>query len=251
MARARPPRLEDTRRDWTRLGAEDPLWAVLTMPGKRGGRWDVEEFLATGRTDVAYTLRWLAELGLPHHFERVLDFGCGVGRLSQALAHHADEVIGVDIAAPMLDRARELDRSQGRCRYVLNEAADLSQFPAGFVDLVYCALVLQHLPRPAIDRYLAEFIRVLRPGGVAVIQLATRPLWTVKGTIWRIVPFRLIGWGQRRLLGYPAAMRMTPVPDGDVAALARRHGAEIVARSMDPTYTEDWHNTRFVLRRTG
>jgi hypothetical protein len=44
---------EQVRADWTRLGAEDPLWAVLVADGKRGGRWDVEEFLALGRTDVA------------------------------------------------------------------------------------------------------------------------------------------------------------------------------------------------------
>jgi ubiquinone/menaquinone biosynthesis C-methylase UbiE len=163
--------LNDVRRDWTTLGAEDPLWAVLVQPGKRGGRWDVEEFLATGRADVEETVRWLGELDLPTRWERALDFGCGVGRLSQALAAHAEEVVAVDIAPPMLDAARRLDRSGGRIRFVLNDAADLSQFPDGHFDLVYSALVLQHLPRPVIDGYLAEFLRVLRPGGIAVVGL--------------------------------------------------------------------------------
>jgi SAM-dependent methyltransferase len=240
-------RLDDARQDWTRLGAEDPLWAVMTLPGKRGGRWEVEEFLGTGRVDVAATMAWLARLGLPDRFRRVLDFGCGVGRLSLALASHADQVIGVDIAMPMLETARRLDRA-GRCTFLLNDAADLRQFPDGHFDLVYCALVLQHLPRQAIDGYLSEFIRVLEPGGLAVIQVPTRPLWTVKGIIWRMAPYRLVSWAQRSILDYPAGMRMTAVPDRRIRAFAAGHDVEIVGRMSDPTYTEDWQNTRYVLR---
>ena len=240
---------DDVRRDWTRLGAEDPLWAVLLLPGKRGGRWNVDEFLATGRADVDHAVTWLDRLGLPTRFGRVLDFGCGVGRLSQALAEHADEVIGVDVAPTMLDTARTLDRSGGRCRFVLNETPDLRRFPDAHVDLVYCALVLQHLPRPAIDAYLGEFLRLLRPGGLAVVQLATAPLRTLKGAVWRVVPFPVIAAAQRWLLRYPAPMRMTAVPERDLAALVTAAGGEIVDRVPDPTYTEDWRCTRYVLRR--
>ncbi|HZN77596.1 MAG TPA: class I SAM-dependent methyltransferase [Micromonosporaceae bacterium] len=241
--------LDEVRRDWTKLGAEDPLWAVLVAPDKRGGHWAVDEFLATGRADVDEMIGWLTGLGLPVRWERALDFGCGVGRLSQALAGHADEVVGVDIASSMLDTARRLDRSDGVCRYVLNDSPDLGQFPDGHFDLVYTALVLQHLPRPAIDRYLAEFLRVLRPGGTAVVQVPTRPLWTVRGVIWRFAPYRLIAWGQRRVLGYPAPMRMTGVPDRAVTALVTAHGGEIVDRRDDLPYTPDWQCTRYVLRR--
>jgi SAM-dependent methyltransferase len=242
-------RLDDVRRDWTRLGAEDPLWAVLVEPARRGGRWTPEEFLATGRADVDATVRRLAGLGLPTRWGRVLDFGCGAGRLSQALARYADEVIGVDIAPSMVDMAGRLDRSGGRCRFVLNETADLRRFPDGDFDLVYSALVVQHLPRPAIEGYLAEFLRVLRPGGVAVVQVATSPLWTLRGTVWRLAPYPLIAWAQRRLLGYPAPMRMTAVTDRRMAASATVHGAEIVGRWPDPGLCPDWRCTRYVLRR--
>ncbi|HEY0636447.1 MAG TPA: class I SAM-dependent methyltransferase [Pseudonocardiaceae bacterium] len=241
--------LDDVRRDWTRLGAEDPLWAVMLLPGKQGGRWDVEEFLATGRADVEHTWAWLTRLGLPTRFGRVLDFGCGVGRLSQALAAHADEVVGVDISPTMLEQARRLDRSGGRCRFLLNDAPDLGLLAGASVDLVYSMLVLQHVPRAAVDAYLAEFLRVLRPGGLAVVQLATAPLWTAKGVAWRLLPFPVIAWAQRRLLRYPAPMRMTCVPDADVTALVARHGGAVLDRRPDPTYTEDWRATRYVIRR--
>ncbi|WP_405429074.1 class I SAM-dependent methyltransferase [Micromonospora sp. NBC_00617] len=241
--------LNDVRRDWTKLGAEDPLWAVLVQPGKRGGRWDVDEFLATGRADVEETATWLGQLGLPTRWERVLDFGCGAGRLSQGLAPHADEVVGVDIAPSMLETARQLDRSAGNIRFVLNDAPDLGQFPDGHFDLVYSALVLQHLPRPAIDRYLAEFLRVLRPGGIAVVGLPTEPARTAKALIWQVVPFRLISWAQRRLLGYPAPMSMTAVPDADMVRLVAAHGGHIVGQRPDLPYTEDWVCTRYAVRR--
>jgi SAM-dependent methyltransferase len=241
--------LDDVRRAWTRLGAEDPLWAVLVLPGKRGGRWEIDTFLATGRTDVAHTMSWLARMGLPTTYRRVLDFGCGVGRLSQALAQHADEVIGVDISPTMLDAARRLDRSDGRCRFELNDTADLAAFPDGHFDLVYCILVLQHLPRAAVDRYVAEFLRVMCPGGVAVLHVATAPLWTPKGLAWRLLPFPVIGWAQRRLLGYPAPMRMTAVPDRELVRLVDANRGVVVDGEPDPTYTEDWRATRYVLRR--
>lgn len=241
--------LNDVRRDWTKLGTEDPLWAVLVQPGKRGGRWDVEEFLATGRTDVEETTAQLRHLGLPTRWERVLDFGCGAGRLSQALAPHADEVVAVDIAPSMLETARQLNRSAGNIRFVLNDVPDLSQFPDGHFDLVYSALVLQHLPRPAIDRYLAEFLRVLRPGGIAVIGLPTGLARTAKGAIWRVAPFRLISWAQRNLLNYPAPMKMTVVPHDDIVRLTDAHGGDIVGQWPDLPYSEDWVCKRYAIRR--
>jgi SAM-dependent methyltransferase len=241
--------LNQTRRDWTALGAADPLWAVLVAPGKRGGRWDVDEFLATGRADVDETVRWLAGLGLPTRWRRALDFGCGVGRLSQALTAYADEVVGVDISPSMLAAARDLDRSEGTLRFVLNEAADLRQFPDASFDLVYSALVLQHLPRPAVYPYLAEFLRILRSDGIAVVQVPTRALRTPKGLIWRYAPDPWIRWAQRRVLGYPAPMRMTTVPARDLSRLVAAHGGMVVGQTTDRRYAADWRLTRFALRR--
>ncbi|MER7587883.1 class I SAM-dependent methyltransferase [Micromonospora sp. NPDC127501] len=243
--------LDDVRRDWTKLGAEDPLWAVLVEPGKRGGRWDVGEFLATGRADVEETSRQLRQLGMPTRWERVLDFGCGVGRLSQALAPHADEVVGVDIAPTMLEAARRLNRSAENIRFVLNDAPDLSQFPDGHFDLVYSALVLQHLPRPAIDHYLAEFLRVLRPGGTAIVGFPTEPAHTARGIVWHLAPSRLISWAQCHLLNYPAPMKMTVVPHADMVRLMAAHGGDIVGQWRDLLYSDDWVCTRYAVRRAG
>src|ERR1044072_2170139 len=105
---------DGVRRDWVRLGEEEPLWAGYVAAAKGGGRWGPQQFVETGRGDVAASAAWLTELGAGPRWSRVLDFGCGAGRLSQPLAEHADEVVGVDVPPPMLEVARKLDHT-GRC----------------------------------------------------------------------------------------------------------------------------------------
>ncbi|MBC6450185.1 class I SAM-dependent methyltransferase [Actinokineospora sp. HBU206404] len=242
---------EEVRRDWTELGARDSLWAVHVANDKRGGRWEVDDFLELGRRDVARARDWLHQLGLPTKWSRVLDFGCGAGRLSQALAEYADEVVGVDVSVPMLETARALDRSDGKCQFVLNEVPDLHVFTSNSFDLVYSELVLQHLPAKVIADYLGEFVRVLRPGAVAVLQCTSRPLWTLKGTIWRLAPYRMVRLGQKLVLRYPAPMRMTALPPAKVAAVVSMHGAEIVAAITTDEPETHWQSSRYVIRKLG
>lgn len=240
---------EQVRKDWTTLGAEDPLWAVDVAADKRGGRWDAEAFLEVGRQDVESSRDQLRRLGLPTSWDRVLDFGCGAGRLSQALAQHAQAVVGLDVSPPMLEAARGLDRSEGRVSFVLNEDPDLRAFEDGSFALVYTMRVMQHLPREVLESYLTEFVRVLRPGGVAVVHCPTRPMWTLRGLVWRVAPTPVIRWAQRRLLGYPAPMRMTGVSEQRVAELVAVHGGEVVEAAPMDEPEAHWQARRYVIRR--
>jgi SAM-dependent methyltransferase len=243
-----PVSFDRLRGEWTRLGEQDPLWAVFVAPGTRGGKWDVDAFFALGRREVDGALGELAGLGLTPGRTRALDFGCGVGRLSQALADHVDEVIGLDIAPSMLAKARELDqrlhRSGGRIRFVLNETPDLSLIETGSVDVVFSSLVLQHLPPGLARRYLREFVRVLAPAGVAIFQVASGPRLSFKGLIFRLAPWPVLGWAQRRLLGYPAPMRMNRITLDDVRSAIAGTAATLRASIDDDSYGGHWHYTR-------
>lgn len=241
--------LGELRDDWTRLGAEDPLWAVYVAPGVRGGRWDLDEFFALGAAEVGRALGELGRLGLAPGRGAALDFGCGVGRLSAALAGHFTEVTGVDIAPTMLAEARRLDRSGGRCRFVLNESDDLAFVPDGSVDLVYSSLVLQHMPPRLAERYLREFVRVLADDGVAVFQVAARPRMSFKGLVFRFAPWPVIRWAQRRLLGYPAPMRMTGLRRSAVEKALAPTGARVVGVVTDESYGGHWHYERYYVAR--
>jgi SAM-dependent methyltransferase len=159
-------------RDWDELAELDPLWAVLSGPEFTHGGGRVDEFFATGAGEVSGALDIARELGRPERFGRALDFGCGVGRLSRALAARFDRCVGVDVSPRMLDAARELNADVANAEFVLNSRPDLSGFETGSFDLVYSSIVLQHLQsQTEIERFISEFVRLLSDGGLAVFQV--------------------------------------------------------------------------------
>lgn len=213
----------ELRRNWNDFGKTDPLWAILTVPGTRHGGWDPDEFFRAGQTEIELVMQRVAEETggrRPAGHGRALDFGCGAGRLTQALAAHFNNVVGVDIAPSMIDLARDYDRSAGKCAFVLLEGEDLSELEDGSFDFAYTAHVLQHMHPRYARRYIAEFIRVLRPDGCAFIQMPTR-----------LVP------GLETALP-PSAFRARieiPKPPREVAAGAM-HPVDVVVTNDSPMY---------------
>ena len=241
--------LEDLKRAWTTLGEDDPLWAVYVAPGTKGGGWDVDAFFATGAAEVEGALARAVELGLLSGRGTALDFGCGVGRLSAALASRFQEVISVDISSPMIAEGRRLSRCGPNVTFVLNERADLLFQADSSVDLVYSSLVLQHLPRDLAASYLREFARVLKPGATAIVQVATRPTRSLRGVLMRTLPPRVLGWAQRLVLDYPAPMRMTAMPRKAVDRALDGSGLHVVEAAEETVYGGHWITTRYFLSR--
>jgi SAM-dependent methyltransferase len=166
--------IENLRRTWDTLGQKDPLWAVLSDPAKRNNRWDQQEFFRTGEDEIAALFRDLDGQGLSVNRRRCLDFGCGVGRLTQALCRFFDQVDGVDIAQSMIDRARDLNQHGDQCHYHLNVRPDLGAFEDASFDFVYSNIVLQHMVPEMAEGYIREFVRVLAPAGLTVFQVPSR-----------------------------------------------------------------------------
>jgi SAM-dependent methyltransferase len=110
-----------------------------------------------------------------------LDAACGTGRFAEFLARRGHEVIGVDSSPDMLALAR---RRVPEGEFHLGEL-DRLPLPDDSADVIVCALALDHVPR--LEPVLAEFVRVLRPGGDLVIsdvhhELLTRgSVMTVRG----------------------------------------------------------------------
>jgi SAM-dependent methyltransferase len=160
-------KLSGLKRDWESLAHKDALAAILTDETKSGGRWDIPQFMATGDAEIETVLQHLAAIGLqPDPSGAVLDFGCGVGRLTQALARRFPSCVGVDISQEMITRANALNQ-YGHCRYVMSATPHLA-FEDEEFSFLYSNLVLQHVSRRFAVSYLREFIRVLAPGGVLV-----------------------------------------------------------------------------------
>jgi SAM-dependent methyltransferase len=226
--------LERHKRDWEELAAEDPLWAVLGDPARRGGGWQVADFLRTGEEEIEQLVARGRELGLPTAFGRALDFGCGAGRLTRALAGHFSECVGVDISESMVAEARRINADCSGCTFVVNDTPDLRRFPDASFDLVYSTLVLQHLPgRRLVAAYVAEFVRLLSPGGAAVFQLPSS-----LGLLHRPQASRRL-YGVLRMLRVPervllrrtplTPMRMLAAPEDWVRRTVAAAGGAVVA----------------------
>lgn len=241
---------DQVRRDWEKLGDTDPLWAVLVRPGTKNGGWDEQEFLATGRVEVDAAMAHLASLGVTPGRGSALDFGCGAGRLSLALAAHVDRVVGVDVSEGMVAKARALDTTGGRCTFVVNPRDDLSLFEDGEFDLAYSSLVLQHLPPEQARTALREMARVLRPGGALIVLVATETLPNVKGLLFKHAPLAVLRFGQRVVLRYPAPMRMHGMSGDEMASVLGGAGLDLLDRVPDESQGGHWtYHRYFAVKR--
>jgi SAM-dependent methyltransferase len=169
-------KLNKLQQDWDDLAKIDPMWAICSDPTKDQNKWDVAEFFATGRQQIQRVLETIRGLDVVLNTGTALDFGCGVGRLTQALADEFNQVYGVDISPIMIERADQFNRFGEKCRYILNFQADLRIFNDNFFDFIYTYIVLQHMPPDLMLGYLNEFIRTLKAGGILMFQVPIQRL---------------------------------------------------------------------------
>ena len=157
--------------------------------------------------------------------KRALDFGCGVGRLTQPLADHFEEVRGVDVSPVMLEQARQFNRHGDRCQYVWNDAADLRMFadrshrfhlfqdhaathPAAAGPVIFEGIHAGAGARRIVAVPIAEPVRLSLPGNHRQDAL---PVARVQS-----------------LMRVPPAMYMNGIGRERVIALLERHGGRVV-----------------------
>ena len=175
--------IEDKMRaDWNERARSDAYYYVSTSRRQQNR----DEFLSTGEFHVAVVhaaMQRIQSEAAPGA-RRVLEIGCGPGRLMLPLSGAVGEIHGIDISDEMISLARQMLRDVPNAYLYRGSGADLAPLSSAYFDCVYSYAVFQHIPSTAIvTRYLEEAFRVLKPGGVLCCQLrgAPSPAETVAG----------------------------------------------------------------------
>lgn len=166
-----------TAAQWEHLGSTEPHWSVITSQSYLQEHYKGNEaaFYMSGEVECKTFAAVMARAGLkldPAH--TCLELGCGVGRVTTALARRFATVLGVDISGAHLKLAAEYNRSKEIANIRLHHLANLESLPAlGSFDVLYSRIVLQHNPPPVIGWLLQQLLGMLRAGGVAFFQVPT------------------------------------------------------------------------------
>jgi SAM-dependent methyltransferase len=119
-------------------------------------------------------LQRLVDLAGDHPSWEALDIATGGGHTALGIAPHVARVVATDLTEPMLAAARDFILASGvtNVDFLRADAEDLP-FPSSNFDLVTCRIAAHHFPHP--KRFVEEVARVLRPGGVFLLQDQVTP----------------------------------------------------------------------------
>jgi SAM-dependent methyltransferase len=181
--------LEKMERDWDQRARQNARYYVATTKED----WTDEEFFESGRRTVANEiLNDMTNIcqGKKPKEMRVLEIGCGAGRVTRALAELFGEVHGVDVSSEMIELARRALQDVPNAHVYKNNGMDLSVLGDLRFDFAFSSIVFQHIPsREIIENYIREVHRLLKPGSLFKFQVQGNPsINTAPDDTWLGVP---------------------------------------------------------------
>ena len=164
--------LKKMQRDWDARARENARYYVNTARED----WSDEEFFRSGElTVMEEVLTDMTNIcqGIWPRRMKVLEIGCGAGRVTRALADLFGEVHGIDVSGEMIRQARQALGGLPNVVLYQNNGKDVSVLPPGVqFDFAFSSIVFQHIPsRAVIENYVGEVHRVLRPGALFKFQV--------------------------------------------------------------------------------
>src|SRR5580658_2587573 len=171
------------RADWNERAREDAHYYAAF--GRRDQ--DGSEFFAAAADLIRNLEDELKRFpqAIPPSSRRALEIGCGPGRLMRPMSRHFGEIHGVDVSDEMIAQARRNLQDIPNAHPHHTSGSDLSLFPADHFDFVYSYAVFQHIPSAdVVFSYLRETVRVLKPGGIARLQINGLPKSAKAYTTW-------------------------------------------------------------------
>ena len=159
------------RADWDARARTEGTYFIATAREV----WTPERFFASGEETVQrYILTDMTNIcrGMDPKQMRVLEIGCGAGRITKALAGVFGEVHAVDVSPEMIKQATENLAWTPNVHLHANSGADLRVLPDVPFHFAFSFIVFQHIPEKAIvESYIREAHRVLVPGALFKFQV--------------------------------------------------------------------------------
>jgi SAM-dependent methyltransferase len=239
-------KLENIQKNWEGFANTDPMWSILTDKKLINNQWNKENFYLTGENDVNSWFSSFNELQQLNN-GRALDFGCGMGRITQALCIHFASVTGIDISKTMVHLANENNKFPEKCFYKHNEHPNLKEFDTDSFDFIVSFITLQHLPQQYIFSYLEEFLRVIKPGGIILFSLPCKPPFIYRLLV-RLLTQTLINKIRRVKYQKEYVMEMHWVSEKKMKKFIESRGKLL---NMYPNYSvgENWKEFMFVVSK--
>lgn len=161
----------ESKQDWDDLAEINAAWFNVPKENLPDHNWEIESFFEGGKAYVKRAMELINKHGLilPRH--AALDFGCGIGRVAQALTEEFNVVYGIDISEKMIEIAMQYNQYGDKCIYIANASSDLKILQDGSISFIFSNNALQHNHPDIIKSYLLEFIRILTANGVMLFQI--------------------------------------------------------------------------------
>ncbi|MEO6270253.1 MAG: class I SAM-dependent methyltransferase [Lautropia sp.] len=224
---------------WTQLGESAAHHSVLTNDKFRPENLDqsISAFWESGEREAGMALDLFRHHGIDPKHKICVEYGCGVGRVTAALARHFGQVCAYDISANHLAHAQkrfdEIGISNGR----LVECSETFLEDLLPCDALYSRIVFQHNPPPIILEMIKLSVRALKANGIAIFQVPIyKAGYTFDANEWLQSPHR--------------QMEMHCIPQPEVfAAIAAERGLVLEVREDGATGSDRFISNTFVVRK--
>lgn len=235
--------------NWNKLASINPWWTILTLDQYKDNDFNKKEFFKSGQDEIKLVMNILKELKIPFNKEMALDFGCGVGRLSQALCKYFKHCVGVDISKKMVELANKYNQNKKKCKYVVNEKYNLKQFKSNQFSFIFSSIVLQHIPPKVMFLYLDEFMRILKKDGLLFFQLPYKPTFKklIKNILKKILPEFILNIYRRWTTSTTAHMDMNWFSSKRINKFISMRGGSLLAKIPFTIYEDTGYSSYYYI----